>query len=124
MQFGVFTVGDVTTDPTTGRTPSEAERIKAVLAIAQKDRIPATHLSLGDRVELHEIGVSLGRADHDRDREHRIGHGQHGRRSARGSRNGGRVFGSGVAQPSRVSPPRSCSPSGSSRLSIVRIVSP
>ena len=28
MQFGIFSVGDVTTDPTTGRTPSEAERIE------------------------------------------------------------------------------------------------
>src|SRR5918993_974243 len=36
MQFGVFTVGDVTPDPTTGRTPSEAERIKAMAAIALK----------------------------------------------------------------------------------------
>jgi putative FMN-dependent luciferase-like monooxygenase len=36
MQFGVFTVGDVTTDPTTGRTPSEAERIKAMVTIAKK----------------------------------------------------------------------------------------
>ncbi len=36
MQFGIFTVGDVTTDPTTGRTPSEAERIKAMVTIAQK----------------------------------------------------------------------------------------
>ncbi|MEU9319040.1 LLM class flavin-dependent oxidoreductase [Streptomyces sp. NPDC048295] len=36
MEFGIFTVGDVTTDPTTGRTPSEHERIKATLAIAQK----------------------------------------------------------------------------------------
>src|SRR3982750_2343254 len=36
MQFGVFSVSDITTDPTTGRTPSEAERIKAVLAIAKK----------------------------------------------------------------------------------------
>ncbi|MFD7744966.1 LLM class flavin-dependent oxidoreductase [Streptomyces sp. NPDC059698] len=36
MQFGIFTVGDVTTDPTTGRTPTENERIKATLAIAQK----------------------------------------------------------------------------------------
>ena len=26
MQFGIFSVGDVTTDPTDGRTPSEAER--------------------------------------------------------------------------------------------------
>ncbi|MCU1675352.1 MAG: hypothetical protein JWM93_110, partial [Frankiales bacterium] len=25
MQFGVFTVGDVTPDPTTGRAPTEAE---------------------------------------------------------------------------------------------------
>jgi putative FMN-dependent luciferase-like monooxygenase len=36
VQFGIFTVGDVTTDPTTGRTPTEAERIQAILTIAQK----------------------------------------------------------------------------------------
>ena len=36
MQFGIFSVGDVTTDPTTGRTPSEAERIKAMVQIALK----------------------------------------------------------------------------------------
>ncbi|HWS58474.1 MAG TPA: LLM class flavin-dependent oxidoreductase [Actinotalea sp.] len=36
MQFGVFTVGDVTPDPVTGRTPTEAERIQAMLAIALK----------------------------------------------------------------------------------------
>ena len=36
MQIGVFTVGDVTPDPTNGRTPSEAERIKAMVAIALK----------------------------------------------------------------------------------------
>src|SRR5215210_2750716 len=36
MQFGIFTVSDITANPTTGRTPTEAERIKAVLAIAQK----------------------------------------------------------------------------------------
>jgi putative FMN-dependent luciferase-like monooxygenase len=36
MQFGIFTVGDVTTDPTTGRTPTEHERIKATVAIAKK----------------------------------------------------------------------------------------
>src|SRR3954467_9469593 len=36
MQFGIFTVSDITPDPTTGRTPTEAERIKAVLTIAQK----------------------------------------------------------------------------------------
>ncbi|MDX6248009.1 MAG: hypothetical protein QOF10_1369, partial [Kribbellaceae bacterium] len=31
MQFGVFTVSDVTQDPTTGKTVSEAERIKAMV---------------------------------------------------------------------------------------------
>jgi putative FMN-dependent luciferase-like monooxygenase len=36
MQFGVFSVGDVTEDPTTGRTVSEAERIKAMVTIALK----------------------------------------------------------------------------------------
>ena len=36
MQFGIFTVGDVTTDPTTGRTPTEHERITATVAIAKK----------------------------------------------------------------------------------------
>ncbi|WP_329521258.1 LLM class flavin-dependent oxidoreductase [Spirillospora sp. NBC_01491] len=36
MQFGIFSVGDVTADPTTGRTPSEAERIRAMVAIAEK----------------------------------------------------------------------------------------
>jgi putative FMN-dependent luciferase-like monooxygenase len=36
MQFGVFSVGDVTPDPTTGRTPTEAERIQAMVAIARK----------------------------------------------------------------------------------------
>ncbi|MGA3564631.1 LLM class flavin-dependent oxidoreductase [Melissospora conviva] len=36
MQFGIFSVGDVTTDPTTGHTPTEGERIKAILTIAQK----------------------------------------------------------------------------------------
>ena len=36
MQFGIFTVGDVTPDPTTGLAPSENERIRAILAIARK----------------------------------------------------------------------------------------
>src|SRR3954453_14336285 len=36
MQFGVFSVGDVTPDPTTGTAPSEAERIQAMTAIALK----------------------------------------------------------------------------------------
>ena len=36
MQFGIFSIGDVTPDPTTGRTPSEHERIQATVAIAKK----------------------------------------------------------------------------------------
>ncbi len=36
MQIGVFTVGDVTTDPTTGRTPTERERLASMVAIARK----------------------------------------------------------------------------------------
>ena len=36
MQFGVFSVSDITTDPTTGRTPTEHERIKAIVEIAKK----------------------------------------------------------------------------------------
>jgi putative FMN-dependent luciferase-like monooxygenase len=36
MQFGVFSVSDITPDPTTGRAPTEAERIKAMVTIAQK----------------------------------------------------------------------------------------
>jgi putative FMN-dependent luciferase-like monooxygenase len=35
-QFGIFTVGDVTTDPTDDTTPSEHQRIKNILTIAQK----------------------------------------------------------------------------------------
>ncbi|MDA5283625.1 CE1758 family FMN-dependent luciferase-like monooxygenase [Streptomyces sp. Isolate_45] len=34
MQFGVFSIGDVASDPLTGRTPTEHERIKAMTAIA------------------------------------------------------------------------------------------
>ena len=36
MQFGVFSIGDVTQDPTTGRTPTEAERIRAMTESALK----------------------------------------------------------------------------------------
>ena len=36
MQFGVFTIGDVTQDPTTGRTPTEAERVRSMVAIAKR----------------------------------------------------------------------------------------
>src|SRR5215212_4295627 len=36
MQFGVFSVSDITRDPVSGETPSEADRIKAAVAIARK----------------------------------------------------------------------------------------
>ena len=36
MQFGVFSVSDITRDPTTGHVPSEKERIDAQVAIARK----------------------------------------------------------------------------------------
>jgi len=36
MEFGIFTVSDITRDPTTGYTPSEAERIDATVQIAKK----------------------------------------------------------------------------------------
>lgn len=34
MQFGLFSVGDITTDPTTGKTPTEGERLDAMMKIA------------------------------------------------------------------------------------------
>lgn len=36
MEFGVFSVSDVTRNPVTGETPSEAQRIKDVVTIAKK----------------------------------------------------------------------------------------
>ncbi|MGP5254553.1 LLM class flavin-dependent oxidoreductase [Glutamicibacter ardleyensis] len=36
MQFGVFSVSDITRDPTTGKIPTEKERIDASVAIAKK----------------------------------------------------------------------------------------
>ncbi|ALP50322.1 LLM class flavin-dependent oxidoreductase [Corynebacterium glutamicum] len=36
MQFGIFTIGDVTVDPTTGKAPAEGERIHAMTQIALK----------------------------------------------------------------------------------------
>ncbi len=35
MQFGIFSVSDITRDPISGTTPSEAERIQAVVTIAK-----------------------------------------------------------------------------------------
>jgi putative FMN-dependent luciferase-like monooxygenase len=36
MQFGIFSVGDITPDPTTGRAPTEHERIEGMITLALK----------------------------------------------------------------------------------------
>lgn len=36
MQFGIFSVSDITRDPVSGETPTEAERIDAIVRIARK----------------------------------------------------------------------------------------
>src|ERR1700761_641278 len=36
MQFGIFSVSDITRSPITGHTPSEAERINAIVQIARR----------------------------------------------------------------------------------------
>src|SRR4051794_26340798 len=36
MQFGIFSVGDITPDPTTGHAVTEAERIQIMITVALK----------------------------------------------------------------------------------------
>lgn len=49
MQFGIFSVSDITKDPTTGYTPSEAERIDASVQIAQKaDEVGLDVFAIGE----------------------------------------------------------------------------
>lgn len=49
MQFGVFSVSDITRDPVSGYTPSEAERIDAVVKIAQKaDEVGLDVFAIGE----------------------------------------------------------------------------
>jgi len=60
MQFGIFTVGDVTTDPTTARTPSEHERIRAMTAIAlQAEEVGLDVFATGE----HHIEETLSNGD-------------------------------------------------------------
>src|SRR5438105_224384 len=40
MQFGIFSVSDITRNPVTGYTPSEAERIESIVRIAQLADVP------------------------------------------------------------------------------------
>src|ERR1700751_4155134 len=49
MQFGIFSVSDVTRNPVTGHTPREAERIKAIGKIAQKaDEVGLDVFAIGE----------------------------------------------------------------------------
>lgn len=49
MQFGIFSIGDVTQDPTTGYTQSEAERIRNLVRIAQRaDEVGLDVFALGE----------------------------------------------------------------------------
>ena len=49
MQFGVFSVSDITRDPVSGETPTEAERIDAVVRIAQKaDEVGLDVFAIGE----------------------------------------------------------------------------
>ncbi|MFC4563451.1 CE1758 family FMN-dependent luciferase-like monooxygenase [Nocardiopsis mangrovi] len=49
MQFGIFTVGDIAPDPVTGRTQSEAERIRNIVRIARRaDELGLDVFALGE----------------------------------------------------------------------------
>lgn len=52
MQFGVFSVGDITPDPTSGRVPTEHERIMAMVTIARK----AEEVGLGGQAFIRAKG--------------------------------------------------------------------
>ena len=49
MQFGIFSVSDISRDPVTGHTPSEAERIDAIVRIAQRaDEVGLDVFAIGE----------------------------------------------------------------------------
>src|SRR5204863_884980 len=49
MQFGIFSVSDITRNPVTGHTPSEAERIDAIVRIAQRaDEVGLDVFAIGE----------------------------------------------------------------------------
>ena len=49
MQFGVFSVGDIAPDPTSGYTYSEAERISNIIRVAQRaDEVGLDVFALGE----------------------------------------------------------------------------
>jgi putative FMN-dependent luciferase-like monooxygenase len=49
MQFGIFSVSDITRDPITGNTPSETERIDAIVQIAKRaDEVGLDVFAIGE----------------------------------------------------------------------------
>jgi putative FMN-dependent luciferase-like monooxygenase len=49
VQFGIFTVGDIAPDPVTGRTQSEAERIRDIVRVARRaDELGLDVFALGE----------------------------------------------------------------------------
>jgi putative FMN-dependent luciferase-like monooxygenase len=49
MQFGIFSVSDIARDPVTGRTPSEAERIAAIVRVAKRaDEVGLDVFAIGE----------------------------------------------------------------------------
>src|SRR6201981_3261899 len=49
MQFGIFSVSDITRSPITGHTPSEAERINAIVQIARRaDEVGLDVFAIGE----------------------------------------------------------------------------
>jgi hypothetical protein len=49
MQFGIFSVSDITRDPVSGETPTEAARIEAIVRIAQKaDEVGLDVFAIGE----------------------------------------------------------------------------
>src|SRR5437899_11819785 len=49
MQFGIFSVSDITRNPVTGYTPGEAERIQAIVQIARRaDEVGLDVFAIGE----------------------------------------------------------------------------
>src|SRR6185312_13428387 len=49
MQFGIFSVSDISRNPLTGRTPSEADRVDAIVQIAKRaDEVGLDVFAIGE----------------------------------------------------------------------------
>lgn len=58
VQIGIFTIGDVTRDPTTGITPTESERIQATVTIAKKaEEVGLDVFATGEHRNPHRICI-------------------------------------------------------------------